>query len=224
MFFPTSTRCCLKPQYCAGLKPQPCCAAQSRPVPSSSPQRVPGAPPARLPSSPGPSSASSLCQRRKQSSRNASLKGSQPHRPGLAQGEGLLPSPGHGRGSGKPKGSIAQQSSAQPSTAWLSIAQHGSAQPSSAQHSTGRSQPQPAPSSGWGRSKHRTPPPPGAARSSLTHIHWELEQGTGQDKAIASPVPRSVYTAMPKGTDGKRVQVTFEYPSLYRGRQPHLPR
>lgn len=127
LFFPTSTRCCLKPQRCAGLKPQPCCAAQSRPVPSSSPQRVPGAPPARLPSSSGPSSASSRCQRRKQSSGNTCLEGSQPHTPGLAQGKGLLPPPGHSSGSGQPTGSTAQHSAAQHSTAQHSAAQHRAA-------------------------------------------------------------------------------------------------
>lgn len=101
LFFPTSTRCCLKPQRCAGLKPQPCCAAHSHPVPLSSPQHVPRA---RQPRG----SASSRCQRRKQSSENASLEGSQPHSPSLAQGEGLLPPPVPRPRLREPTGSTAQ--------------------------------------------------------------------------------------------------------------------
>lgn len=114
LFFLTSMRCCLKPQCCAGLKPQACCATYSHPVPSSSPHCVPGDAPAQLPSSPGPCFASSRCQRRKQSSGNASPEGSQPHSPDLAQGEGLLPPPGHGLGSRQPTSNTAQVAPASP--------------------------------------------------------------------------------------------------------------
>lgn len=172
LFFLTSMRCCLKPQCCIRLNPQACCATHSRPVPSSSPQCVPGDAPAQLASSPGPCSASSRCQRRKQSSGNASPEESQPHSPDLARVR-------------------VRGCSHLLATAWAQ------GNPRATQHRWLR--PHPAPSHGWGRSKGHAPPPPGTARISFTRIHWELGQGTGQDKATASPVPRSVSQGCAKG-------------------------
>lgn len=82
----------------------------------------------------------------------------------------------------------------------MARAQGAHGQHSRAQHSTAPwVWSHPAPRHGWGRSEGQAPTLPGTARISLARIHWELGQGTGQDKATASLVPRSLSYDCAKG-------------------------